>query len=122
MPKTILIVENEKILREVYSKKLSQAGFKTICAGNPQEALFFSRTEKPDIILLDILWQRENGLAILENLRNNAETSKIKVVAFSNFDDMATKKEAKELGAEDYLLKTDFTPNELVEKIKIYLG
>lgn len=120
--KKILIVEDEKILAELYKDKLSQEGFLAYLAFSSEEALSLAQKEKPDLILLDILLPRENGVAFLGHLRKEEEISKIIVVAFSNYDDLQTKKEALELGAKAYLLKTKYTPAELVKEIKKYLS
>ena len=119
--KKILIVEDEKILGEMYQDKFIQAGFEIVLAGSAEEGHEFLSKEKPDLILLDILLPRENGITFLTKIRKNPETASIPVVAFSNFDDSITKKEALSLGAKDYLIKTAYTPQEVIEKIKKYL-
>ena len=73
------------------------------------------------MILLDILLPRENGAYLLRKLKENKELAEIPVVAFSNYDEPKTKKETLELGAKDYLIKTQYTPQELLEKIKKFL-
>jgi len=120
--KKILIVEDEKILGEMYRDKFIQAGFEIILAGSAEEGHKFLLKEKPDLILLDILLPRENGITFLTKLRKNTETSSIPVVAFSNFDDPSAKKEVLSLGAKDYLIKTAYTPQEIIKKIKNYLN
>lgn len=120
--KKILIVEDEKILREMYVEKLSREGFKVSFADNAREGLNMVKKERPDLVVLDILLPEENGVYFLEKLRNDTKTSKIKVVAFSNYDGADTKKEAKKWKIEDYLIKTDYTPNQMVKKLKKYLG
>jgi len=119
--KKILIVEDEKILGEMYQDKFIQAGFEIVLAGSAEEGHEFLSKEKPDLILLDILLPRENGITFLTKIRKNPETASIPVVAFSNFDDPITKKEALSLGAKDYLIKTAYTPQEVLKKIKKYL-
>lgn len=119
--KKILIVEDEKILAEMYRDKFSQAGFKTLLANSAEEGFRATLKEKPDLILLDILLPRGNGISFLKKLRKDKKTSKTLVVAFSNFDDPDTKKEAFNLGVKDYLIKTSYTPQEIIEKIKSYL-
>ena len=121
MSKKILIVEDEKILGEMYRDKFTLAGFEIILAVSAEEGHKFLSKEKPDLILLDILLPRENGITFLTKLRKNPETASIPVIAFSNFDDSLTKKEALSLGAKDYLIKTAYTPQEIIKKIKNYL-
>ena len=119
--KKILIVEDEKILGEMYQDKFIQAGFEIVLAGSAEEGHEFLSKEKPDLILLDILLPRENGITFLTKIRKNPETAPIPVVVFSNFDDHLTKKKALSLGAKDYLIKTTYTPQEVLKKIKKYL-
>ena len=120
MPKKILLVEDEKILVDMYRKKLSEAGFKVISVFESKKALVLTKKEKPDLVLLDILLPKENGIFFLEQLRKDPKIASILVVAFSNYDDPETKKQAFKLGVKDYLIKTDYTPKEIVEKIKTY--
>ncbi len=120
--KKILIVEDEKILGEMYRDKFIQAGFEIILAVSAEEGHEFLSKEKPDLILLDILLPRENGITFLTKIRKSPETASIPVVAFSNFDDPLTKKEALSLGAKEYLIKTAYTPQEIIKKIKNYLN
>ena len=119
--KKILIIEDEKILAEMYRDKFSQAGFEVISAFEARKGLALAKKEKPDLIVLDILLPRENGITFLTKMRKDPEISSIPVVAFSNYDDPETKKQAFKLGVKDYLIKTSYTPQEIVEKIKEYL-
>ena len=117
----ILIIEDEKILAEMYRDKFTQAGFEVVLAFDSKEGLEMTKKEKPDLIILDILLPKENGITFLTWLRETPEISSLPVVAFSNYDDPETKKRALELGVKDYLIKTNYTPKEIVEKIKNYL-
>jgi len=119
--KKILIVEDEVMLAEMYQQSFIEAGFKVIMAYSAEEGINAALKEKPDLILLDILLPRENGIGFLGKLRQNPKIASIKVVAFSNYDDPATKKEALELGVKDYLIKTNYTPKQIIEVIKEYL-
>ena len=119
--KKILLIEDEKILAEMYREKFSQAGFKVFLALEAKEGIKLAKKEGPDLIVLDILLPRENGIVFLNWLRKDQEIASIPVVAFSNYDDPATKREAAKLGVKEYLIKTSYTPQEIVEKIKNYL-
>lgn len=121
MTKKILIIEDEKILADMYRDKFVDAGFEVISAFESKEGLELAKKEKPDLILLDILLPRENGISFLEELKKDPEISAIPVVAFSNYDEPRTRKQAFQLGVKDYLIKTDYTPNEIVKKIRKYL-
>ncbi len=118
--KKILIIEDEKILVEMYKNKLERNNFQVISAFSSEEGIEILKREKPDLVILDILLPRENGISFLEKIKKIRAISKIPVIVFSNYDDPVTRKEAMNLGVEDYLIKTQFTPLEFLEKIKNY--
>ena len=117
----ILVVEDENTLREMYIEKLHREGFEVISAANAKRAIEITKKEKPDLVLLDMLLPEENGIYFLEQLRSSPKVSKIKVLAFSNYDGADIKKEAEKWKIEAYLIKTDYTPNQVIKKIKKYL-
>jgi len=119
--KKILLVEDEKILAEMYKEKFERAGFKIVSAFSAEEGLELAKKEKPDLIILDILLPTKNGVSFLEEKNRTPEIAAIPIVALSNYDHPETRKMALELGVKEYIIKTDFTPKELVEKIKEYL-
>lgn len=119
--KKILLIEDEKILAEMYRDKFTQAGFEVLLSFEAEEGLKLVKKERPDLILLDILLPRENGIFFLIELRNEPEIVSIPVVVFSNYDDPTIKTKAAKLGVKEYLIKTNHTPQEIVEKIKSYL-
>ncbi len=117
----ILIIEDEEILAEMYKDKFLEAGFDVFSVFNAEDGLILAKKEKPDLIILDIILPRENGISFLRKLREEKDIFSIPVVVLSNYDDPLTKKEAKQLKAKDYLIKTDFTPAQLIKRIKKYL-
>ena len=119
--KKILLIEDEKILVEMYVQKFTQEGFEVISVISAEEGLELAKSEKPDLIILDILLPAKNGTFFLAELKKDLEIAKIPVVALSNYDHPETRKKAIDLGAKEYIIKTDFTPKEIVEKIKGYL-
>jgi len=119
--KKILVVEDEKMLSEMYFDKFSESGFKVFTAVEAAEGIEIAKKEKPDLIVLDILLPRENGIAFLRVLRKETKISSIPVVVLSNFDSPEIKKEAFGLGVLDYLIKTNYTPSKTVEKIRSYI-
>lgn len=119
--KKILIIEDEKILIEMYQEKLTEAGFKVISTVEAEEGIVLAKKEKPDLILLDILLTRENGIYFLTQLRKDPQVASIPVVVISNYDDPETKKKSAKLGVKEYLIKTSYTPEEIVKKVKSYL-
>jgi len=119
--KKILLIEDEKLMAEIYREKFERAGFEVVSAFSAEEGLELAKTEKPDLIILDILLPKKNGVSFLKELKKEPEIASIPVVALSNYDHPETRKLALEFGAKEYIIKTDFTPKEIVEKIKEYL-
>jgi len=118
----ILIIEDEKMLSEMYQDKFVKEDFKVEAAKTAEEGLEMLRREKPDLVLLDILLPKGNGIYFLEQMNEDTELKNIKVIAFSNYNDKETKYRAKELGVEDYLIKTSYTPDQIVKEVKKHLN
>ena len=121
LKKKILIIEDEKVLIEMYRDKFVQAGFEVFLAFDSEEGIEMAKKEKPDLIVLDILLPKENGITFLKWKNEQADIESIPVVAFSNYDDPEAKREAFKLGVKDYLIKTNYTPQEIIEEVKKYL-
>jgi len=102
----------------MYRDKLTRAGFKVVLVFNAEDGLKMAKKESPDLIILDILLPKANGISFLQKQKKDPKISSIPVVAFSNYDDPDTKKQAFQLGVKDYLIKTNYAPNEVVAKIK----
>ncbi|XOB42337.1 MAG: response regulator [Candidatus Nealsonbacteria bacterium] len=119
--KKILIIEDEKILAEMYHDTFINAGFEVISAVEASEGLVIAKKEKPDLIILDILLPSENGIVFLKKLREESAISSISIVVFTNYDDSVARRKARGLGVKDYLIKANFTPKQFVEKVKRYL-
>lgn len=120
--KKILIIEDEKILGEMYLDKFTRAGLNVKLVDSTEKGIEILGKEKFDLILLDILLPEANGIQFLKELKKIPEASKTPVVAFSNYDDPETKKQAAKLGVKNYLIKTNYTPQEIIKKIKTYLN
>ena len=119
--RNILIIEDEKILAEMYKDKFTRVGFNVILASSAEKGISLAKEKKPDLIILDILLPRENGIDFLKKLKEDSEASSIPVIVLSNYNNSEAKKAAGELGVKDYLIKTNYTPQQIVEKIKEYL-
>ena len=119
--KKILIVEDEEMLSEMYQEVFEKEGFDVVTASTGKEAVKVAQEAKPDFVLLDILLPEENGIYFLEQRKLQPSLSAIPVLAFSNFDESNIKKRAFALGVKDYLIKTNYIPQEVVNKVKTYL-
>jgi len=117
MAKKILVIEDEEIMVSLISRKLSQEGYDVYVARNGVEGLEMMRTVKPDLVLLDIVMRKMNGLEVMEKANEDEELKKIPIVIISNSGDSVEIKKIKELGAKDWLIKTEFDPKEVLEKV-----
>jgi len=116
--KTILIVEDDKFLRELISRKLSGEGFDALEAVDGEEGIKKIKEEKPDLVLLDLILPGIDGFEVLARLREDPEISSIPVIILSNLGQREEVEKGLKLGAIDYLIKAHFTPGEIIEKIK----
>lgn len=114
----ILVIEDERILAEMYKDKFEKEGFEIILAKDGKEGMAILKKEKPALILLDILLPNENGIEFLKKRKEIPELLSIPVIVFSNFDDPETKKEALSLDVKEYLIKSNHNPREIVDLIK----
>ena len=121
MAKKILILEDEPLLAEMYQERFEKEGFNVIVTNSTALGLELARKENPDFVLLDILLTDKDGIHFLEEKSKDPAIAEIPVVAFSNYDDPATKEKAFTFGVRDYLIKTDYTPQTIVERVKRYL-
>ncbi len=121
MPK-ILIIDDEPVLLEMYSQILSLAGYQVITSKDGDEGFKLAKKEKPDLIYLDIIMPKLNGLDVLTKLANEKDTAEIPVVLLTNLPKEAAAEKAAALGAHDYFVKVETEPEVLVEKTKAILG
>lgn len=116
--KKLLIVEDEPLLRNMYAERLAKLNVEILSAENSREGFVIIKKEKPDLVLLDILLQEGDGIEMMERVRLDEEIKETKFLAFSNFNEPKMKEKAMALGAIDYLLKTDYTPNQIATIIQ----
>jgi len=115
----ILIVEDEKSLLELLNAKLKKEGYEVLSANDGQEGYKNIKEWQPDLILLDIVMPKMDGYEVLEKM--NDEGIKIPVIIISNSGQPVEIEKTKRLGAVDHLIKTEFNPIDVINKIKNYL-
>lgn len=118
---SVLIVEDDKFISGAYKTKFESVGFVSKCAFNGEEALAILKKITPDIIILDIVMPIKNGFEVLKFLKKDLRLSKIPVIVASNLGEDQYIVKAKEMGASDYILKSELTLNEIVEKINKFV-
>lgn len=123
MAKIVLIIEDDNFLQGLEAKKLKKEGYDVLTASNSVEAFkILDAKHKIDLILLDILLPDVDGFGILEKIRKDNEMSKIPVIIFSNLSEEKDIEKATKLGISEFMVKSNFTLDELAEKIKILIG
>lgn len=118
----ILLVEDDKILTKVLYEELSEAGFEVIQALDGEAGLTMAKSEKPDLILLDLVLPKKQGFDVLEELKNSPLTRSILVIVLTMLGSDEDIKKGLALGAEDYIVKSQHTVAEIVEKINDFLA
>ena len=118
----ILIIEDEKFLLEMYDMRLKKAGFEVLTASEGKEGIHLACEHKPKLIVLDIVMPEMSGYEVLRMLKKDPDTKDIPVLVFSNLGQEEEIAKGFDLGADDYIVKTEITPTQLVEKIQAMLN
>lgn len=113
-----MIVEDDRLLRDMMSRKLEKEGYEVILVVDGSEAESKIKEERPDVVLLDLILPGVNGFEILEAIKKDDNLKDIPVIILSNLGQKSEVDRGIELGASDYLVKAHFTPSEIIEKLK----
>lgn len=114
----VLLVEDEEFIRDLFKRQLDLSGFATDAFSNGQDGLAAISKNAYDLVLLDIMLPDINGLQILQNIRANPATKGVAVVLLTNLGQDAVIKQGFELGADGYLVKAAYTPDQIVQEVK----
>jgi len=120
--KKILIIEDEKIMLNLLRDKLEREGYDVSIAHNGEEGLEKMKEVSPDIILLDIIMPKMGGFEVMEEMAKSEKLKNIPVIVISNSGQPVELENVKNLGARDWLIKTEFDPQEVLQKVKKQLG
>jgi len=118
---TVLVAEDDKFLVKIFKDELEKEGFNVIIALDGNEAMLKLKTEKPSLVLLDLIMPIKNGFEVLKEMKLNDELKDIPVIILSNLGQGTDIKKGIELGALDYLVKSDVTISDIVKKVKKHL-
>lgn len=116
--KKIFILEDEELISDLLDKRLSDEGFTVIISDDSQKSLQAISQEKVDLIILDLDIMNDSAFSFLSKKQNDAKLKKIPVLIISNSGQVGELSRARELGAVDWILKTEFDPREVVQKVK----
>jgi CheY-like chemotaxis protein len=117
----VLLIEDEKEVLELYKLKLTLDDYQVLTAESGQEGLDLAIKEAPDLIYLDIKMPGMDGFEVLKKLRENERTKDIPIVILSNFDEQEMIEKGLTLGANEYLIKSQFTPEDISSKVKKFV-
>lgn len=114
----VLLVEDEEFIRDLFKRQLDLSGFTTDAFGTGRDGLMAISKNAYDLVLLDIMLPDINGLQILQSIRQNPVTKPVAVVLLTNLGQDAVIKQGFELGADGYLVKAAYTPDQIVQEVK----
>lgn len=120
--KTILIVEDDPLLVKMYSTKFTKEGFKVIDAQDGEEGLKIAKSSKFDFMILDVMMPKMSGIDMLTNLRADPNYKETPVIVLTNLTQKEEAVKVQSLNVKEYLVKANFTPSEVVAKVKQYLA
>jgi len=118
MPKKILFIEDESALHKTFDEILRQEGYELISALDGELGLNLARHHQPDLIILDLILPKKSGFEVLSELKKDTQTKDIPIIVLTNLEGLSEINRVIELGATTYLVKSQYSLNELVEKIK----
>lgn len=118
----ILAAEDDKLISNSLCDALKTAGYDPTPAYDGEEAVAKSKEIKPDLVLLDIMMPKLDGISVLWELKANPDTAKIPVIVLTNIGDVETISKIVEAGAVDYLLKSDQSVDDIIQKVKDVLA
>lgn len=118
MAKKILFIEDESALQKTFGDLLTQEGYKMISALDGETGLRLVKETKPDLILLDLILPKINGFEVLKKIKEDEETKDIPVIILTNLEEIKDVERTLESGATTYLVKSQYTLEEIVQKIK----
>lgn len=120
--KTILFIEDESMLQKTFQDLLTQEGYNALSALDGEIGLKMAKEKSPNLILLDLILPRMDGFEVLKSLKEDEKTKGIPVIVLTNLESVQDVERALELGATTYLVKTNYTLDEVLMKIKQTIG
>ncbi len=114
----ILIVDDEPAILQIYGDKLKASGYEVVTAADGVQAMAKAKSDKPDLILLDIIMPKINGLDVLKDLKTEETTNAIPVILLTNLPAEMSEEKARNLGAADYYVKAEYDPSTVVNIVQ----
>ena len=118
----ILLIEDDKMIVEMYTLKFESEGYEVVCAENGRDGLEKAGKENPDIILLDVILPEMDGFSVLKSIKELDIVKEVPVILLTNLGQDGDIKRGFELGAVDYLIKANYTPAQVIDRIKTLIN
>src|SRR3712207_3096871 len=118
----IVLADDEAFIRLAYKDGLERAGYKVTVAENGADALETVKSIKPQLVLLDLIMPKMNGFEVLKAIKTDASLKDTPVVVLSNLSQVSDETEVRGLGAEDFLVKSDYSLKQIIEKVQGLVG
>ncbi|MFH1180853.1 MAG: response regulator [bacterium] len=118
MTSKILIIEDDKFLRELLAQKLTKEGYDNIQAVDGEEGIKMIKSEQPGLVLLDLILPGIDGFEVLARMKEDSAAASTPVIILSNLGQKEDVEKGLNLGAVDYLIKAHFTLGEIIEKVR----
>jgi len=122
MSKKILLIDDDPLIVRMYERVFGFSGVDVTTSLSPTEGLAQVAAVKPDLILLDIMMPEMDGLEVLRRIKSDDATKSIPVIMLTNLSDETRNKQAMKLGAMSVMIKSDYSPKQVVEKVTAALG
>lgn len=122
MSTQLLIADDENFIRQAYKDGFERAGFQVIAAEDGAEVLELLKTQKPQVILLDLIMPKMNGFEVLKAVKADPSLTHIPVLVLSNLSQATDEAEVRSLGATDFIIKSDYSLKQLIEKVQQVVG
>ena len=119
----VLVIEDDKFIRRALTIGLTKSGFDVSVASDGEEGLQKIKSEKPNLVLLDLIMPVKNGFDVLEDIKiSEGDLTKIPIIILSNLEQGEDIKKCEDLGAVDYFVKSNMPMKEVISKVKYYLA
>jgi DNA-binding response OmpR family regulator len=122
MNKKIILIEDEALILDLLRKKLIKEGYEVFTARDGEDGLKIMKEMNPDLVLTDVVMPKMGGFEVIESMQEDKDLKKIPVIIISNSGQPVELDRAKRLGVKDWLIKTEFDPQEVIAKVKKQIG
>lgn len=117
MKPTILVIDDDAALVKLYDTALTARGYRVVTAGNGEQGMAAAEAERPDVILLDVMMPEIHGLHVLDILKSTPDLADSKIIMLTALSDEKTKERAFECGAHDYIVKSESSMADIIDKV-----